>query len=264
MILAALAPFLLAAQSGWIFYAFDNAAGRGKLPFEKQIEIVRSAGYPGIGYEGTQDLPAALRTLDAAGLKLFSTYLAVDLSAPDVAKWREGIAALRGRDTTILLALIGKPPEVPTRGVEAVRAIAAMAGESHLRVAIYPHHGFAVARFEDAANLARQIGLPNVGVAFNLCHWLRERDPVAIGERIQQAGASLIAVSINGADTDGADWNTLIQPLGKGSYDLTPLLSALRSTRYSGPIGLQGYGVPGDPLTNLKQSQSAWHALTRH
>ena len=259
---AALA-LLLAAQPGWIFYAFDNAAGRGKLPFEKQIEIVRSAGYPGIGYEGTEDLPAVLGALDAAGLKLFSTYLSVNLSSPDVQKWREGIGKLLGRDTIILLALTGSPEDVSTRGVEAIRAVAAMARESNLKVAIYPHHAFGIARFHDAIALASQLALPNVGVAFNLCHWLRERDPVAVEERIKQAGTKLIAVSINGADAQGADWSSLIQPLGSGSYDLSPLLRALESTGYSGPIGLQGYGVSGDPLANLQRSLSAWRSINR-
>jgi sugar phosphate isomerase/epimerase len=253
--------FLLAAQPAWIFYAFDNAAGRGKLPFDKQIEIVRAAGYPGIGYEGVENLPAVLTALDAAGLKMFSTYLAVNLPAPDVEKWRGGFAQLRGRETLILLALTGKPEDVPTRGVELVRSIAGMARGSNLKVAIYPHYGYAVARFHEAVALAGQVALPNVGVAFNLCHWLRERDSTGVEVRIKEAGARLIAVSINGADAAGTDWTSLIQPLGSGSYDLAPLLGALTSAGYSGPIGLQGYGVPGDPVSNLENSRAAWGKL---
>ena len=258
---AAAVALLLAAPPAWIFYAFDNAAGRGKLPFDKQVEIVRAAGYPGIGYEGVQDLPDALAALDAAGLKMYSTYLPVNLASPEVDQWREGIAQLRGRGTLILLALTGKPEDIPARGVEVVRAIAGMARESNLKVAIYPHHAFAIAHFREAIALAGQLAIPNVGVAFNLCHWLRERDPVAVEERIRQAGAGLFAVSINGADADGADWSRLIQPLDSGSYDLTPLLRALKSSGYSGPMGLQGYGVPGDSLTNLRRSLSAWRSL---
>lgn len=260
MIAGAVALFL-AAQPGWIFYAFDNAAGRGKLPFDKQIEIVSNAGYPGIGYEGVENLPAVLTALDAAGLKMFSTYLVVNLSAPEVEKWREGIAQLRGRGTLILLALTGKPEDVPTRGIEVVRSIAGMARGANLKVAIYPHYGFAVARFHEAIALAGQAALPNLGVAFNLCHWLRERDATAVEARIREAGAKLIAVSINGADADGTEWSRLIQPLGSGSYDLGPLIRALESTGYSGPVGLQGYGVPGDPLTNLQRSRAAWGKL---
>jgi sugar phosphate isomerase/epimerase len=258
----ALLALFLAAQPAWIFYAFDNGAGRGKLPFDRQYEIVRAAGYPGIGYEGVEDLPAAFEALDAAGLKMFSTYLVVDLSAPDVEQWREGIARLRGRGTLLLVALNGQPEDVATRGVEAIRSVAEMARESNLKVAIYPHYRFAVARFHEALALVNELAIPNVGVSFNLCHWLRERDTAAIEERIQQAGARLIAVSINGAEAGGEDWSRLIQPLGAGSYDLTPLIRALESIGYSGPVGLQGYAVPGDPLTNLRSSFTAWRALT--
>ena len=69
-----------------------------------------------------------------------------------------------------------------------------------------------------------------------------------------------MVVSINGADgkQPGYSWDRLIQPLGRGDYDVCGFLKKLKTAGYKGPIGLQCYGIKGDPLENLKQSVSAW------
>jgi sugar phosphate isomerase/epimerase len=69
-------------------------------------------------------------------------------------------------------------------------------------------------------------------------------------------------VSINGADVKrpGYSWDRLIQPLGRGDFDVCDFLKKLRAAGYRGPIGLQCYAVKGDPAENLKQSITAWRA----
>jgi hypothetical protein len=109
MIGTGFALFLLSAQPGCEFYAFDNAAGRGKVPYEKTVDIIREAGFRGVGYEGAENVQAVLVRLDSAGLKMCATYLSVDLSRPAVESWREGIAALRGRGTILELSLMASP-----------------------------------------------------------------------------------------------------------------------------------------------------------
>ncbi len=39
-------------------------------------------------------------------------------------------------------------------------------------------------------------------------------------------------------------------------------LKALKNSGYTGPIGLQGYGIGGDAYDNLKRSMSAWRKLS--
>ena len=65
-----------------------------------------------------------------------------------------------------------------------------------------------------------------------------------------------------GADAGGTDWKRLIQPLGQGTYEVLPLLRWLRQANYTGPIGLQHYGIPGDAAENLKHSLEAWRKLS--
>ena len=73
----------------------------------------------------------------------------------------------------------------------------------------------------------------------------------------------LFAVSINGADSDGQDWTTLIQTLDQGTFDITGFLKTLGDAGYTGPIGLQAYGIGGNAHENLKRSMQAWDEHSR-
>ena len=79
--------------------------------------------------------------------------------------------------------------------------------------------------------------------------------PASIGERSPQGGDA------QRGDTDGRDWDTLIRPLNRGTFDNRGLLKLLREIEYRGPIGLQGYGVPGDKAENLRRSITAWKMI---
>jgi len=120
-------------------------------------------------------------------------------------------------------------------------------------------------RFEDALRLAARLDRPEVGVTFNLCHWLKvegsERDPAPL---LQAAKSRLMFVTINGADagdTRTLRWDRLIQPLGEGTYEVAAFLRKLRATGYSGPIGFQGYGIKAPPPEVLAKTMAAWQRM---
>jgi sugar phosphate isomerase/epimerase len=130
-----------------------------------------------------------------------------------------------------------------------------------LRVVLYPHVGFYVARVEDAVRLAKKVDRKNVGVSFNLCHFLKLDDEKNLELRLKEASPYLLAVSINGADggsTQTMSWDRLIQTLDRGSFDVGHVLKSLKELGYTGPIGLQCYAIPGDCRENLKHSMDAW------
>lgn len=54
----------------------------------------------------------------------------------------------------------------------------------------------------------------------------------------------------------------LIQPLGKGDFDVCGFLAKVHKVGFSGPIGLQCDGLQGDPLVHLKPSIKAWQAYS--
>ena len=136
-----------------------------------------------------------------------------------------------------------------------------MAGESGLRVALYPHVGFYVARVEDAVRVVEKVDRKNVGVTFNLCHWLKLDEVKSMLPLMKLAMPRLLVVTINGADPEGG-WDRVIQTLDRGSFDTYKFLKTLRQLGYTGPIGLQCYGIKGDARENLTRSMAAWRKLS--
>ncbi|MBN2476920.1 MAG: sugar phosphate isomerase/epimerase [Pirellulales bacterium] len=250
------------------FFAFDNGTGRGTLPPEAQAKMLKELGYAGIGYTGATGIPEMLAALDRHGLKMFSTYVGATLG-PEGSSFDpnlpEAVRALKGRETILWLYITGNAPNGEDQAVEVIRQVADLAEPAGLRVALYPHVGFYVARVEDALRLAEKADRKNVGASFNLCHWLKLDHQRNLQPLLKASAGRLLLVSINGADggeTNAMGWDRLIQTLDRGSFDVGKFLRALAAHGYTGPVGLQCYAVPGDVRENLQRSMAAWRKYT--
>lgn len=252
------------------FFAFDNGTGRGRIPFDEQAKMLKELGYDGIGFSGAEQIPEMLKALDDQGLKMFSIYVGacVDPGKPPYdPRLKTAIEQLKGRDTLVWLSVTGGKPSSDAnddRAVAILREIADMAAASDLRVVLYPHVNFYVQRVEDGLRLVKKVDRKNLGVSFNLCHFLKLDNEKNLGKCLLQAMPHLFMVSINGTDggdTNKLSWNRLIQTLERGSFDVGRVLKTLKQSGYTGPVGLQCYNVPGDPRENLTRSMSAWRKL---
>ncbi len=253
------------------FFAMDTGTKDDKHKTAKeQVEMVKELGYAGIGCTAGEGLGEMLEELDKNGLRLFAVYLGANID-PGQPKYgpelKEAIKVLKGRNAILWLFVQSKKlkpssPKGDARAVQIIREIADMAAESGVRVALYPHTGFWVERVEDAIRVAKKVDRKNVGVTFNLCHWLRTDDEENMKSLIKSAMPYLFVVSINGADSGGKDWKQLIQTLDRGSFNILRFLKVLKKSGYTGPIGLQGYGIGGDAYDNLKRSMGAWRKLS--
>lgn len=253
------------------FFAFDNGVGRdvGMEP-EQQAQILADLGYDGIGYTGVNNVPAMLKALDTHGLKMFSTYLKVDLAsetAPYDPGLAEAIKLFKPHGTTLWIHVHGaRSPsdELDDRAVAVIREIAKMAEASNLQVVLYPHTGFYVANNADALRVVKKVDRPNVGTSFNLCHFLKQQNEADMERVVKESMPHMMLVSINGADsgdTPKMGWDRLIQTLDQGSFDVGRLLRLLDTLGYQGPVGLQCYAIKGDVRENLKRSKAAWDKL---
>ena len=244
------------------FFAMDTATGGGTPA--AQAEMLKELDYAGMSCAVNHDIPAVLKELGGRELKLFAVYAGAQLG-PDgpsyPAKLPQVIEQLKGRETIIWLTINGNAPEAEEQTVKVVREVADLAGEAGLRVALYPHAGFYMARLSDAVRLAEKADRANVGVTFNLCHWLKEGRPEKMLTEIRAAAPRLFVVTINGADRQGTSWKQLIQPLDQGDFDVGGFLTALRNAGFRGPVGFQGYGIGGDARENLRRTMAAWKIL---
>ncbi|GEM_PF-200142 len=251
------------------FFAMDTATkDPNHQTAEEQAQMLKELGYAGIGpaYEGVAPLAEMLKQLDQRDLELFAAYTGINID-PDQQAYdpslREALKVLDGRNT-ILWVFAQSGTHKPSssagdpRAVEILGELADMAAAHKVRIALYPHHTFWLETTEDAVRIAEKVNRPNVGVTLNLCHWLRVSESRDAKSVIERAMPHLSVVNINGADTDGQDWKTLIQTLDRGTFDMRAFLETLRDAGFTGPIGFQGYGIGGDAYDNLKRTMAAW------
>ena len=81
---------------------------------------------------------------------------------------------------------------------------------------------------------------------------------------LEAAMPYLFAVSINGADHAAdirAGKGKMILPLDSGTFDIQAFLKTLKDLGYTGPVGLQCYGLGGDAREHLSRSIAAWRKL---
>ena len=256
----ALATFATAATAAPKnpFFAMDNIARGGP---DVAPAMLKELGYDGFG--GRVPDETMLPAIAARGLKFFNAYHVLELNPSTPAPndpLRAWLVAMRGKDTVLWLAInkVTRPDrklfapsalDADDYVLGQIRAIADVAKANGIRVALYPHTGFWLARVDDALRVAEKLNRPDIGVTFNLCHWLKvegaDRDPVPV---LRAALPRLMFVSISGADTGDTramSWDRLIQPLDAGSYDVGAFLRTLRTVGYTGPVGFQGYNIKG-------------------
>lgn len=237
------------------FYAFFN--GVPKMDPEKEAVLLKSLGYDGISQlyasEGGGKLAKRVAAYEKSGVKVLSIYLPAtkDPIKPEV------VHALANKGGMIELTVQRIDDEI----ISSIGKTAEMAEKLGIKVVLYPHAGFAVATMPQAMELIKTVKHPNLGVMFNLCHFLKNEKAEDLEKVLEAAGDRLFAVSTCGADLDGKGWNTLIQTLDKGSFPQKRLFKKLREVGFKGPVGIQGYGLKGDRAENLKASSKTWQKL---
>ena len=255
------------------FFAMDTIA-RG--PAAEVGPMLKELGYDGLG---GKSLDAAMpKALAGQGLKFFNGYHVATIGpatsvSPELRAW---FKVLRGHDAALWLAIQratradGSPFPNSAREADAqvlayLRGLADAAKPEGVRIALYPHTAQWLERVEDAIRLADQLNRPEVGVTFNLCHWLKvegsERDPAPV---LRAALPRLMFVTINGADagdTRAMKWDRLIQPLDAGTYDVRGFVRLLQKLPYTGPVGFQGYGIKAEPRDVLARTMAAWRSF---
>ena len=243
-----------------------------KRTFPEQAVMLKELGYAGVGHIGLDKVAERLKSLDDVGLRLFQITISVEVGPakePFDPRFAEVLGLVKGRAVQFALLVNGMKPSDPSvdpHAVEILRRLADLTRETDAQLLLYPHQGSWIERIEDACRVAEKVDRKEVGVMFNLCHWLRvdtSRDYLPLLER---AMPRLWAVSLNGADNQDPKpgWERYIQPLGQGNFDVSAFLETLNSLGYRGAVGLQCYGIGGDTREHLARSMTAWLALRKH
>ena len=259
------------------FFAMHTGTGGGAIG--AQADLVRELGFDGLAWD-LADLPAARVACEERGMDVGSAYavlrlptLAADAKPADVdaalagvlAPLRAALQALAGGPGQLWLALdradgAANGAAGDALALAALRALLPDARATGVEIALYPHHGCWLATAADAMRVLAAAPDRHLGVCFNPCHELRATDATDLRPLLRACGERLLAVTVHGADVAGADWSTLIRPLGDGDLPLAGLLAELDALGFAGPVGLQGFGVSGPARDHLARSVAAWRA----
>ena len=250
------------------FFALNNSNKARKLGPAERAALVKEAGFPGQQVSGIDNLDSILAVMDAAGLRVFACYLVLEAPGGRIPEGLEkAMEQLAPHRTIVWLAVRGAGRRKSGQAaddaiVRMVAQVAAMADKAGLTVALYPHAGFALETMDDVMRIAGKVDRENVGVTFNLCHFLRVEPRNDWKAALNKAADKLFAVTICGAEKGAREWSRLIMPLDKGSFPVAELLAHLDKIEFRGPIGLQEYGIDDEPLEHLKRSMAAFREMT--
>jgi sugar phosphate isomerase/epimerase len=253
------------------FFAFNNGLNKQGfpfIPFEEQVSMLKKYGFDGIEHRETPKIMELKDALDKQGLKIYADYVKIDIDQkePYLQEWKEVIPKLKGTGIILWCHLHStkfKPSDEAADAlvVPIMQELADFAKPYGVKLAIYPHILFLAEKAEDSYRIAEKVNRENVGAVFNLPHFLRTDSEENIEKVINLIYPKLFAVSICGADggdTNNMDWDRLIQPLGQGTFETYRLVEILADKGFTGPFGLQCYGLKGAPENYLPQSGEAW------
>lgn len=141
--------------------------------------------------------------------------------------------------------------------VERIRPIAIAAQEAGCKVALY-NHGAWFGIPENQVRLIHAIDMPNVGIVYNLHHAHDQLDRLeAILKTIQPY---LLAINLNGMQTDGERLGKKILPIGQGDRD-REVLRRIAASGFQGPVGILNH-TDLDAAVRLRENLDGLRKLT--
>jgi sugar phosphate isomerase/epimerase len=260
------------------FFAFHNIIRGDALynTFDKQVEFVKSEGFDAIEINQIENFAEMKAAIDKHQFKGAFFYVKLKLEPPFYDSGLEDcIKKLKGTNVIISPFIVSetkryKPSthDADTLATHLLQQIGDMAKKSDLEVAIYSHYSFYVERTDHALALAKQVNRKNVGLTFNLCHWLattNQQERMMLKPHLKELNPYLKMITISGANDvisqSKVIWDDYILPLGQGSFNTYELVRyIMKDLKFKKPIGVQCYNIKGDKVALVKNTISVWES----
>lgn len=267
------------------FFVFNNGisdTAAYKTP-QKQAQLAAQMGFDGVEKNRLDNFDTFYEVLSTNNLKLYTIYAEVNLDdekAPYDRQLEDVFKKIQGTEAMPWLYVTSKKYKPSSADQDAIavpilQEIADIAKKYKIKVALYPHTWFWLETVEDAIRVAEKVNRPNLGMAFNLPHFLAtqyyggENPNKNLQIWAQKARPYVFALSINGADyppasaDPGKVWESFIKPLGEGNYDTYAFLKTFWDMGFTGPVGLQCYNIKQEKPLHLKKSVHTWQAYKK-
>jgi hypothetical protein len=239
----------------WCIVPFD---AKQRSPAER-VEMLHRLGIRMLAYDWrAKDIPTFDREVDELAkrrIRLQAFWLSSGLKPQSDKNVATVLDFLKRRNVkTELWYFVSTPKEfnsLPQAGkVQAVAGavgyVAAEARKIRCKVGIYNHGGW-TGEPENQIEVIRRLGMDNVGIVYNFHHG---REQMArFPDLLEKMTPYLLALNLNGMK-QGAP---MILPLGEGDRELD-MIRVIRSSRYTGPIGILNHRTEVDAETGLRQN----------
>ena len=223
----------------WCIVPFD----RSRRSPEQRAAMLEKMGVKRLAYDyRAEHIPLFQEEVDALkrhGIELTAWWFPTVLN--DEAKMILDVLEKNQIKTQLWVTGGGAAPknaEEQQKMVEAeaarIRPIAEAAGRIGCSVGLYNHGGW-FGEPENQIAIIEQLKLDNVGIVYNLHHGHPHLD--RLPELLAKMKPYLIALNLNGMDTNGDQVGKKILPIGEGGRD-TEWLEVIRNSGYTGPIGI--------------------------
>ncbi len=258
------------------FFAFHNIIRGDSMyqTFDQQVELVKNAGFDGIEINSLETFVGMKQALDKHQFVGSFFYVKLNTDPPYMdARLEAYIQQLKGTKTIISPYIVSDSKrfnpssyEADTLVIRLLIQLSDWSKASNLQVAIYPHFGFYVEKTSHALALVKGVNRKNLGLSFNLCHWLATssaQERTLLKPHLRDLKPYLKMITICGANDlitqDKNIWNDYILPLGQGNFNTFGLVKYLiRNLDYKNPIGVQCYNIKGNKPELVKNTMDAW------
>jgi sugar phosphate isomerase/epimerase len=232
-------PFARDNLVAWCIVPFD-AGHRGP---EERAAMLERLGIRRFAYDWrAEHLPRfeeELAALERHGIELTAVWFPTTLD--DDARFLLDTLAKHGLRPQLWVMGGGEPtrsPEEQRARVKAeadrIRPIAEAAAKIGSDVALYNHGGW-FGQPENQLAIIEELGLPNVGIVYNLHHAHDQLD--RLPELLARMKPHLLALNLNGMARDGEADGEKILVIGRGDAD-PRWLAAIRASGWTGPVGI--------------------------
>ncbi|QDV33257.1 sugar phosphate isomerase/epimerase family protein [Tautonia plasticadhaerens] len=237
----------------WCIVPFD-ASHRGP---RERAEMLQRLGIRRLAYDWrAEHLPSFDEELDALqrhGIELTALWFPTSLD--EDARFLLDRLSARGLTPQLWVTGGGAPTPSPeersarvAEEAARIRPIAEAAAKIGSEVALYNHGGW-FGEPENQVAVIEALGMPNVGLVYNLHHGHSHLD--RFPELLEFMKPRLLALNLNGMDPGGEAEGRKILVIGQGEEDAR-LLRVIRESGWHGPVGILDHVPEADAETQLR------------